>query len=216
MPTDERDLPLDGLSLGRRGPGRPFHRSNLKRRYRCKPRNVALVAHDNRKLDLVGWVSTTAIVAQHELVCTGDRPPGIGDDRRRSTGQRRGSGVEHHPAQIRPARRRPAARRDDSGGPDRRNLLLGRCRPSRDVDVKALLRIAVVYNIDGLQPLHRRLHDLQPAFERAYDPIVRTIAPIQEGRLRTPQSRSGPAGAGGARRDRGARTRLRPRSVSRP
>jgi methylglyoxal synthase len=75
-----------------------------------KTKNIALVAHDNRKIDLMEWVTWNCrTLLQHRLVCTG------------TTGKVK----------------------------DRRHdLLLGsHAAPPHDVDVKALLRIAVVYNI---------------------------------------------------------------------
>jgi methylglyoxal synthase len=90
-------------------------------------KTIALVAHDNQKRDLIEWVSwNSGILAEHALVCTG------------TTGRL-----------VEEALTRMA---QDAGGPGKvppiQKLKSGPLGPHpHDVDVKALLRIAVVYNI---------------------------------------------------------------------
>ncbi|WLT31898.1 methylglyoxal synthase [Geothrix sp. PMB-07] len=113
---------------------------------------IALVAHDNRKRDLIEWVSWNhALLAQHSLVCTG------------TTGRL----VEE--ALVRKAREAKSLtptspirklKSGPLGGDQQLGALIAEghidiviffwdpMEPQpHDVDVKALLRIAVVYNI---------------------------------------------------------------------
>ena len=113
---------------------------------------IALVAHDNRKRDLIEWVSWNhAILAEHKLVCTGTTG--------RLVEEALGSKAEE--AEGTPPT--PPIRKLKSGplgGDQQLGALIAEGKIDvviffwdpmqphpHDVDVKALLRIAVVYNI---------------------------------------------------------------------
>jgi len=115
-------------------------------------KTIALVAHDNRKKDLIEWVSWNhTILAEHRLVCTG------------TTGRLveealalKATGVEEHLA-IPPIQKLKSG---PLGGDQQLGAMISEglidlviffwdpMEPHpHDVDVKALLRIAVVYNM---------------------------------------------------------------------
>jgi methylglyoxal synthase len=113
---------------------------------------IALVAHDNRKRDLIEWVSWNhAILAGHKLVCTG------------TTGRLVEEALAQKAAESEDALPKPPIRKLKSGplgGDQQLGALIAEgeidvviffwdpMQPHpHDVDVKALLRIAVVYNI---------------------------------------------------------------------
>lgn len=113
---------------------------------------IALVAHDNRKRDLIEWVSWNhALLAQHSLVCTG------------TTGRLVEEALAHKAGETKAHTPVPSIRKLKSGplgGDQQLGALIAEghvdiviffwdpMEPQpHDVDVKALLRIAVVYNI---------------------------------------------------------------------
>jgi methylglyoxal synthase len=113
---------------------------------------IALVAHDNRKRDLIEWVSWNhAILAGHRLICTG------------TTGRLVEEALAQMAMESVDAIPPPAIRKLKSGplGGDQQlgamiaegqiDVVIFFWDPMQpqphDVDVKALLRIAVVYNI---------------------------------------------------------------------
>ena len=113
---------------------------------------IALVAHDNRKRDLIEWVAWNhAILAEHKLVCTGTTGRLVEE----ALAQKSAEAVEPIPTPpIRKLRSGPL------GGDQQLGALIAEgqidvviffwdpMQPQpHDVDVKALLRIAVVYNI---------------------------------------------------------------------
>ncbi len=115
-------------------------------------KTIALVAHDNRKRDLIEWVSWNhAILAGHRLVCTG------------TTGRLVEEALARKSAEAKDGAAAPAIRKLKSGplgGDQQLGALIAEggidvviffwdpMEPHpHDVDVKALLRIAVVYNI---------------------------------------------------------------------
>ena len=103
-------------------------------------RRIALVAHDNKKQDLLGWAQYNATDPREarSLRNGNDRPAGAG-----------AIGPPRHPIQERASRRRSAARRVDREGEI--DLVLFFWDPlepqPHDPDVRVLLRIAVVWNI---------------------------------------------------------------------
>ena len=113
---------------------------------------IALVAHDNRKRDLIEWVSWNhAILAKHRLTCTG------------TTGRLVEEALAQKRAEDKDSDTAPAIRKLKSGplgGDQQLGALIAEGQidvviffwdpmepQPHDVDVKALLRIAVVYNI---------------------------------------------------------------------
>jgi methylglyoxal synthase len=114
-------------------------------------KNVALVAHDNRKKDLVEWVEwNSAILAGHKLTCTGTT----------------GAHVEKALRSKIAAKNMPEGfeilklRSGPLGGDQQLGAMIAEGKIDvviffwdpmephpHDVDVKALLRIAVLYNI---------------------------------------------------------------------
>jgi methylglyoxal synthase len=115
-------------------------------------KTIALVAHDHRKRDLIEWVSWNyEILAEHRLVCTG------------TTGRLVEEALTQKAAEAKGKFAIPPIQKLKSGplGGDQQlgalivegqvDLLIFFWDPMEpqphDVDVKALLRIAVVYNI---------------------------------------------------------------------
>lgn len=115
-------------------------------------KSIALVAHDNRKRDLIEWVSWNhTILAGHKLVCTG------------TTGRLVEEALARKSAEAKDGAAAPAIRKLKSGplgGDQQLGALISEGKIDiviffwdpmephpHDVDVKALLRIAVVYNI---------------------------------------------------------------------
>jgi len=113
---------------------------------------IALVAHDNRKRDLIEWVSWNhAILAEHWLICTG------------TTGMMVEEALARKAEEAEDTPPTPVIRKLKSGplgGDQQLGALIAEgqidvviffwdpMQPHpHDVDVKALLRIAVVYNI---------------------------------------------------------------------
>jgi methylglyoxal synthase len=113
---------------------------------------IALVAHDHRKRDLIEWVSWNhAILAEHHLVCTG------------TTGRLVEEALARQAAEAKDKVPVPTIRKLKSGplgGDQQLGALIAEGKidvviffwdpmqpQPHDVDVKALLRIAVVYNI---------------------------------------------------------------------
>jgi methylglyoxal synthase len=115
-----------------------------------KIKNIALVAHDNRKHDLVEWVRWNRdILAQHRLVCTGTTGRLVEEGLRSEN--RKGADA---PLQITKLKSGPLGGDQQLGAMiaegkiDVMIFLWDPMEPQpHDVDVRALLRIAVVYNI---------------------------------------------------------------------
>ena len=114
-------------------------------------KNVALVAHDNRKKDLVEWVEwNSAIIAGHELTCTGTTGTLV------EKALRSKIAAKNFPEgfTIRKLRSGPLGGDQQLGAMIAEGLIdvviffWDPMEPHpHDVDVKALLRIAVLYNI---------------------------------------------------------------------
>src|SRR5664279_3949136 len=139
---------------------------------------VALVAHDNRKRDLIEWVAWNhAILAEHQLVCTG------------TTGRLVEEALAQKSAEAEEPIPTPAIHKLKSGplgGDQQLGALIAEGKidvviffwdpmqpQPHDVDVKALLRIAVVYNI----PIActRSTADFlisSPLMKRVYEPAL--------------------------------------------
>ena len=139
---------------------------------------IALVAHDNRKRGLIEWVAWNhAILAEHRLVCTG------------TTGRLVEEALAQKSAEAEEPIPTPAIHKLKSGplgGDQQLGALIAEGKidvviffwdpmqpQPHDVDVKALLRIAVVYNI----PIActRSTADFlisSPLMKRVYEPAL--------------------------------------------
>lgn len=151
-----------------------------------KFKNIAIVAHDNRKSDMLEWVEWNyTLLSRHQLICTGTT----------------GTKIEQVLAKLETAKHpAPSVTKLKSGplGGDQQlgakisegeiDVLIFFWDPMEphphDVDVKALLRIAVVYNI----PIacNRSSADFiisSPLIETAYEPKMKDYTTYIERKL---------------------------------
>lgn len=157
-------------------------RTIVKKRTILKKKTIALVAHDNRKPDLAEWVAWNYdAIVDHDLVCTGT------------------TGRLMEETLAREARRRDRLDQDKrvtrlKSGPLGGDLQLGAMisegridmliflwdpmQPQpHDVDVKALLRIAVLANVPTAT--NRATADFlisSPLLDGDYEPVVKDYA----------------------------------------
>jgi methylglyoxal synthase len=117
-----------------------------------KQKNIALVAHDNRKHDLIEWVQWNhKILLDHNLICTGTTGRKIKEAlEKKITDEELASELR----EMRLLRSGPLGGDQQLGAlitEGKVDILIFFWDPMQplphDVDVKALLRIAVVYNI---------------------------------------------------------------------
>ena len=141
-------------------------------------KNIALVAHDNRKKDLIEWVEwNVRILLKHHLTCTG------------TTGKMVEKTIQEKLPELKMTSERKIQilRSGPLGGDQQLGALIAEGKIDvviffwdpmephpHDVDVKALLRIAVLYNI----PIacNRSTADFlisSPLMNDGYKPIVR-------------------------------------------
>lgn len=115
-------------------------------------KRVALVAHDNRKTDLIEWATWNhRMLLGHDLICTGT----TGDRIEHALGEvARDEGLNAPPVSMRKLKSGPLGgdqqlgARISEGGVDALVFFWDPMQPHpHDVDVKALLRIAVLYNV---------------------------------------------------------------------
>jgi methylglyoxal synthase len=154
-------------------------------------KTIGLVAHDNRKRDLIEWVDWNAqILMEHRLVCTG------------TTGKLVEAGLKARLARLQDPTPVPEIKRLKSGplgGDQQLGAMIAEGRIDviiffwdpmephpHDVDVKALLRIAVVYNI----PIacNRSTADFiisSPLLSQSYTPIVKDYSAHVERTVKT-------------------------------
>lgn len=142
------------------------------------PKVIALVAHDHRKKDLIEWVSWNhAILAEHRLVCTGTTGRLVEEALARKAAEAEGT------FPVPPIRKLKSG---PLGGDQQLGALIAEGKidmviffwdpmqpQPHDVDVKALLRIAVVYNIP--MACSRSTADFlisSPLLARAYQPAA--------------------------------------------
>jgi methylglyoxal synthase len=115
-----------------------------------KNKRIALVAHDNRKKDLIEWVEwNREVLLKHELTCTGTT--GILVDKALKKGLPKSNAAE---LKIRILKSGPLGGDQQLGAliaEGKIDILVFLWDPMQpqphDVDVKALLRITVLYNI---------------------------------------------------------------------
>jgi len=147
-------------------------------------KTIALVAHDNRKQDLIEWVSWNhTILAEHKLVCTGTTGRLVEEALARKSAE------AEEPLTIPPIHKLKSG---PLGGDQQLGAMISEGQIDvviffwdpmephpHDVDVKALLRIAVVYNMpiactrstaDFLisSPLMKKPYDPAPTDYSAY------------------------------------------------
>ena len=142
-----------------------------------RKKNIAIVAHDNRKKDIMEWVSFNwKELAQHDLICTGTTGKMVEEALAESC---------HKHGTV-----PPTVTRLKSGplGGDQQlgamicegniDMLIFFWDPMQpqphDVDVKALLRITVLYNIPTAS--NRSTADFMVTselFHEQYDPIIK-------------------------------------------
>jgi methylglyoxal synthase len=118
-----------------------------------KIKNIALVAHDNMKRDLIEWVEWNfQILANHNLICTGTTGRLV-ENAINSKLSRDGRGAHTETEMIK-------LKSGPLGGDQQIGAMIAEGRidimiffwdpmepQPHDVDIKALLRIAVLYNI---------------------------------------------------------------------
>lgn len=142
-----------------------------------RKKRIALVAHDNRKKDLVEWVEWNfEILMSHDLICTG------------TTGTLVGEAIEKKLDLINKRRFKLEKLKSGPLGGDQQlgsmiaenkiDMLIFLWDPMEpqphDVDVKALLRIAVLYNLPIAN--NRATADFlisSPLFSTDYRPLLK-------------------------------------------
>lgn len=115
-------------------------------------KNIALVAHDNRKRDLIEWAEWNfRTLTEHHLICTGTTGRLIDNA---LASRRADAGLDTRRFEVTRLRSGPLGGDQQLGAmvaEGRIDLMIFFWDPMEphphDVDVKALLRIAVVYNI---------------------------------------------------------------------
>lgn len=142
-----------------------------------KVKSIALVAHDNRKADMVEWVEWNhALLHKHKLICTGTTGKLVEDAlSRKRRGHFSGVSVETEIIKLKSG---------PLGGDQQLGAMIAEGRVDviiffwdpmepqpHDVDVKALLRISVLYNIPAA--CNRSTADFlisSPLMEESYQP----------------------------------------------
>lgn len=115
-----------------------------------KIKRIALVAHDNRKKDLIEWAEWNApVLLQHRLICTGTTGKLVEEALLKKTPP--DEGLPYHITKLKSG---PLGGDQQLGAmiaEGKIDVLIFLWDPMEpqphDVDVKALLRIAVLYNI---------------------------------------------------------------------
>lgn len=113
-------------------------------------KRIALVAHDNRKKDLIEWVEWNwSALLEHQLICTGTTGKLVEDALKKKVDKSLASAIR-----IRKLKSGPLGGDQQLGAMiadgeiDVLIFLWDPMEPQpHDVDVKALLRIAVLYNV---------------------------------------------------------------------
>nr|WP_321358403.1 methylglyoxal synthase [uncultured Draconibacterium sp.] len=142
-----------------------------------RKKNIAIVAHDNRKKDIMEWVSFNwKELAQHDLICTGTTGKMVEEALATSC-------HEHSTVPPTVTRLKSGPLGGDQqlgamiceGNIDMLIFFWDPMQPQpHDVDVKALLRITVLYNIPTAS--NRSTADFMVTselFHEQYDPIIK-------------------------------------------
>ena len=141
-------------------------------------KNIALVAHDNRKPDLIAWIEfNVELLLGHELTCTGTTGRLVEEAIRAKVS----TAKMPTDFSIRKLKSGPLGGDQQLGAlitEGEIDLVIFFWDPMEpqphDVDVKALLRIAVVYNIP--MACNRATADFlisSPLMDKVYTPIVK-------------------------------------------
>lgn len=144
-----------------------------------KIKRIALVAHDNRKRDLKEWVEYNCrTLAGHDLICTGTTGRLV-EETLRSRCEK--DGLPKIDLRIRKLKSGPLGGDLQLGGlisEGKIDLVIFFWDPMEpfphDVDVKALLRIAVLYNVPTA--CNRATADFlisSPLMNEPYQPVIR-------------------------------------------
>lgn len=142
-----------------------------------KKKRIALVAHDNRKKDLIEWVGwNREILCEHDLICTGTTGKLVENLLNKEQTDRRGDIIP-----IKKLKSGPLGGDQQLGAmisEGQIDILIFLWDPMQqqphDVDVKALLRIAVLYNVTTAS--NRATADFiisSRLFKEAYQPILK-------------------------------------------
>lgn len=142
-----------------------------------KVKQIALVAHDNRKKDLIEWVEwNIPLLVRHRLISTGTTGRLVEEAVRNKLSEEEAADFS-----VRKLKSGPLGGDQQLGAMiaegeiDLMIFLWDPMQPQpHDVDVKALLRIAVVYNIPTA--CNRSTADFMissPLLGRRYEPILR-------------------------------------------
>ncbi len=138
-------------------------------------KNIALVAHDNRKEDLINWVEWNwQALIEHKIYCTGT----TGKLVEKALSQKHGKGQHFEIIKLKSG---------PLGGDQQLGALISEGKidmffffwdpmqqQAHDVDVKALLRIAVLYNVPTAN--NRSTADFMissPLFKEDYKPLIK-------------------------------------------
>ena len=139
-------------------------------------KRIALVAHDNRKKDLIEWVEWNwNALLSHRLICTGTTGALVEE----AIARKRGKSISRK-LELQKLKSGPLGGDQQLGSmiaEGRIDILIFLWDPMEpqphDVDVKALLRIAVLYNVPTA--CNRSTADFMISsglFTTAYDPIL--------------------------------------------
>lgn len=140
-------------------------------------KNIAIVAHDNRKKDIIEWVSFNwKELVQHNLICTGTTGKQVEETLAEKCSQE-----DFVPPSITRLKSGPLGGDQQlgalivEGGVDILIFFWDPMQPQpHDVDVKALLRITVLYNIPTAS--NRSTADFivsSTLFHESYQPILK-------------------------------------------
>lgn len=142
-----------------------------------KIKRIALVAHDNRKKDIIEWVEWNwEILSKHKLICTGTTGRLVEDALRNKIGKKKIEKID-----ITKLKSGPLGGDQQLGSLivdgliDVVIFLWDPMQPQpHDVDVKALLRITALYNIPTA--CNRSTADFiisSELFETRYEPVLK-------------------------------------------
>jgi methylglyoxal synthase len=141
-------------------------------------KQIALVAHDNRKIDMIEWVEWNwEILIRHDLVCTGTTGRLIEE----CLVKKNGENGDKYTLHITKLKSGPLGGDQQLGSmisEGKVDMLVFFWDPMQpqphDVDVKALLRISALYNV--VTACSRSTADFiisSPLFESSYTPIIK-------------------------------------------